>query len=96
MRDAERVYFNQKGHEPIERGPPPEHVLRNIQRVRRAAEERRKQGRSLPKARLVQGGTGSKRRMSRDQPKPFYSDHFLASLSTDSDDIRQASAKRHI
>jgi len=57
VKEAERIYFKRKT-QPIKSGPP-EHVLRNIERVKKAEEERKQQGRSLPKARFVQGGTAS-------------------------------------
>jgi hypothetical protein len=39
-----------------ENEPPPEHVLRNIQRVKEAEVQRKKTGGSLPTARFVSGG----------------------------------------
>lgn len=61
VKDAERVYFNRKTHRPMKSGVP-EHVLRNMERVKKADEERKRQGRSLPKARFVQGGVAASNR----------------------------------
>ncbi|GAB3377109.1 hypothetical protein [Azotobacter armeniacus] len=58
VKDAERVYWNRKTHKPIKSGAP-DHVLKNIERVKKAEGERKKQGRSLPRASFVQGGTAA-------------------------------------
>jgi hypothetical protein len=58
VQDAERVYLNRKTHKPIKNSPP-EHVLRNIERVKKADEERKEQGRSLPRVRFVKGGAAA-------------------------------------
>lgn len=41
--------------------PPPEHVLRNIQRVKEADAHRKQTGGSLPTARFVSGGKVSRK-----------------------------------
>lgn len=58
VRDAESVYLNRKAHKSIKNSPP-EHVLRNIERVKKADEERKRQGRNLPRARFVRGGAAA-------------------------------------
>lgn len=52
IKDAEHVYLNRKTHKPTNSSPP-EHVLKNIERVKKAEEDRKKQGRSLPRAWFV-------------------------------------------
>lgn len=42
-------------------GPPPEHILRNIERVKSAESERKRTGGTLPTASFVRGGTMIKR-----------------------------------
>jgi len=78
VKDAERVHLNRKTHKP-KNSRPPEHVLRNIERVKRAEEERKKQGRSLPRARFVRGSAINNRsNCSRSAKSPDNSqeEHF--------------------
>ena len=82
IKDAEHVYLNRKTHKPTNSSPP-EHVLRNIERVKKAEEERKKQGRSLPTARFVRSGTQASNLLKR--TKPPNESNFLKSLSAHSE-----------
>jgi predicted restriction endonuclease len=87
VKDAERVYLNRKTHKPI-KSRPPEHVLRNIERVKKAEEERRTQGRSLPRAAFVQGGTTSNHDAWRKGATPL-NEGSSAQLPSDSSELKQ-------
>ena len=86
VRDAERVYANRKTHRPV-MSRPPEHVLRNIEKVKKAEEERRTQGRSLPRAAVVQGGTKNNRSAWGKRATPL-NESYSTKSSFDSSEVK--------